>query len=402
MKSSLSFFYFIVLALLAGACSRDEQVKPSTATDIPHVYITTVNGQAVVSKDEYIAGEMKIMEGSYVSYNGAMKVKVRGNTTATFPKKPYHIKLDESSLMLGLAKNRDWILLANFLDETLLTNAVAFKTGDLLGMPFTNHIIAVDVTVNGTYQGSYNLTEQIETGKNRVDVENGGQLLELDQYFDEPWEFRSTQFDLPVMVHYPQLTLQSELDSIQQGFESLTSLVMDSSFPNNNYLDYLDEESVINYFIVMLITDNEELNHPKSTYIYKTAGGKYHLGPIWDFDWAYGFEGNYTHIVNYSHPLFWAPVQNFSGTSFFYSFLRNPQTKTKLQQKWDSFKNDKLPLLIQYVNDYSSTIAASYKRDYALWASQQANRLTEVDAKKMQDWLNNRATFIDAYLPNLP
>jgi hypothetical protein len=341
------------------------------------------------------------MEGATATYSGTMKIKVRGNTTATFAKKPYHIKLDHAASILGLAEEKDWVLLANFLDETLMTNAVALKAGQLLNIPYTNHILAVDVSVNGTYIGNYNLTEQIEVDKNRINIENGGQLIELDQYFDEPWKFRSSQFDLPVMIHYPVLTSQIELDAIQTQFETLTSLVASTDFPNNNYLDYFDEDSFVNYLIVMMLVDNEEINHPKSTYLYKPAGDKYHIGPLWDFDWAYGFESTGVHLENYYSPEFWSPTTNFEGTNFFYRFLKNPQTKEKLQQKWASFETDKLPLLLDYVKAYASTIAPSYKRDYTRWSTYQSNRPPEVNPAKMENWLTARASYLSTYIDSL-
>jgi CotH kinase protein len=394
-------FFFVFGILLLQGCSDDEsKEKPIIATGVPHVSIITNNNVSI--DGEYVAGEVTITEGARASFRGSMRVKVRGNSSAGYPKRPYRIKLDASSEVLGLAKNKDWVLLANFLDGTLLTNAVALKTASLLEMPFTNHIIPVDVSVNGVYQGSYNLTEQIETGKNRVDVEPNGQLLELDQYFDETWQFRSAQFDLPVMIHYPKLTSETELQPIQNQFDVLTALMADPSFPENNYLNYIDQGSIINFFVVMLMTDNEELNHPKSIFIYKPAGGKYHLGPVWDFDWGFGFEQDFAHFSTHSYPLFWSPVDNYSGGSFFSRFLDDPQTKAKLTLTWNTFKTNKLPKLLAYVDDYSKQIASSYKKDYALWESQQGGRSPELNVENVKNWLVNRAAFIDTYLASLP
>jgi len=130
--------------------------------------------------------------------------KGRGNSTWTYPKKPFKIKLDEEASVLGLAAEKDWILLANYLDGTHLLNAVGMKIGQLLEMPYTNHIIPVEVTLNNEYLGGYMLTEQIEVKKNRVNVKEEGMLLNLDTNFDELNQFSSTHFRLPVTIKYPK------------------------------------------------------------------------------------------------------------------------------------------------------------------------------------------------------
>ena len=89
-------------------------------------------------------------------------MKGRGNSTWGYPKKPYRLKLNKKAEICGLGKAKNYVLLANHLDPTLMLNSVAFKIGRLLELPFTNHAIPVDVVLNGIYKGSYLLTEQIE------------------------------------------------------------------------------------------------------------------------------------------------------------------------------------------------------------------------------------------------
>lgn len=84
-------------------------------------------------------------------YEGTTQIRGRGNSTWEMPKKPYRLKLDKKSVILGLGEERDWILLANYIDPTLMLNAVAFKIGQLLELPFTNHAIPVDLYLNGEY-----------------------------------------------------------------------------------------------------------------------------------------------------------------------------------------------------------------------------------------------------------
>ena len=92
-------------------------------------------------------------------------------TLTYYNKKPYRIKLGAKAALLGLAANKDWVLLANYRDPTNFMNAVTFDMARYMGMPYTNSNRFVEVTLNGTYIGMYRFTEQIEQGESRVNID---------------------------------------------------------------------------------------------------------------------------------------------------------------------------------------------------------------------------------------
>jgi len=364
-------------------------------SSMPHIYITTTNGVPVVSKDDYITATIKI-EGNeaFKDYTGTTKIKGRGNSTWNYPKKPYRLKLDKKAPLLGLEEEKDWVLLANYIDPTLMLNGVAMKAGQLLKMPYTNHIIPVDLTINGVDVGCYNFTEQVAVSENRINIADGGTLLELDSYFDEPWKFKSASFDLPVMVKYPDIKAQSELDAIKTQFQTMESAIASPAFPNNNYADYIDIDALVNYLIVYNLTDNEELNHPKSVYMYKEKNGKYKMGPLWDFDWAYGYESTQVHFGSATRPPLWSNPEQ--GTSFFSKLLTDSRIRILYKQKWIAFKNNQLPQLIAYVGSTAALIENSQKKDYTIW--HQGSGDFKADTLKLLQWIQNRASYIDSYV----
>lgn len=390
-------FWYIILTFIFISCGKNDNNEPpsqNSSTTIPHLFIVTENNTSITSKDSYLKATLTV-EGNkeYKNYTGTTQIKGRGNSTWQMPKKPYRLKLDNPASLLGLAEEKDWVLLANYLDGTLMLNALAMKIGQLLEMPYTNTIIPVDLSLNNKYVGSYMLTEQVAVGKNRINIEDGGVLLELDKFFDEPWQFKSSYYDLPVMVKYPKLKTEQELENIKNDFETLEKAVASSTFPNNNYQDYIDVDALVNYLIVYNLTDNEEINHPKSTFMYKPKGGKYMMGPIWDFDWAYGYEANNVHFASSNTPLFW--TDNPPGTVFFSRFIMDPKIKSLYKQKWNTFKATKLPLLLTYIDDYANLIETSQKNDYKLWLNQGKNFRSDV--KNLRSWMQNRAKYIDSY-----
>ena len=361
---------------------------------IPQFTITTEdpNVTEIPSKDYYLNATLTVDgKGIYENYTGKTEVKGRGNSTWGYPKKPYRLKLDKKSEICGLGKAKNYVLLANHIDPTLMLNSVAFKVGQLLDIPFTNHAIPVDVVLNGKYKGSYLLTEQIEIKENRVDLdENNSVMWELDSYFDEDPKFKSEAFNLPVMVKDPDLTTE-QFEYWKKDFNAFTVQFAKEPLEGNMYVDMIDIESVAKYLITFNLVHNMEINHPKSIFIHKEGKGKYVMGPIWDFDWAYDYEGKETHFGSYETPLF-SDDMNGVGTAFFRRFLQDSRVRKLYKNFWQDFKSNKLNELLQYIDDQAKLIKPSVTRNSELWEN---TRSFDAKVVELKNWLTNRAEYID-------
>ena len=233
-----------------------------------------------------------------MSYDGAMSIKGRGNTTWTAPKKPYALKLDEKSEILQMPKHKRWVLLANYLDRTLMRNHIAFYLAQSEGisLEWTPRGRFVEVVFNGKHRGSYYLCEQIKIDENRVNIHenepediDGGYLLEWDVAYDEVNKFRTPVFDFPVMLKEPDeedLT-PAQFDFIQEYICQTEKVLTQDNFAESGlYKERIDIDTFIDYWIINEVTGNGESNWPKSVYMYKDMGGKLKAGPIWDYDYA--------------------------------------------------------------------------------------------------------------------
>lgn len=367
---------------------------------IPELTITTTDPSIaeIPSKDYYLEGTLAVNgRGGYEDYTGKTEVKGRGNSTWGYPKKPYRLKLNKKAEICGLGKAKNYVLLANHLDPTLMLNSVAFKIGRLLELPFTNHAILVDVVLNGIYKGSYLLTEQIEVKENRVDLdENNSVMWELDSYWDDEPKFKSTAFNLPVMVKDPDLTTE-QFEYWKKDFNAFTTQFAKEPLEGNSYVDMIDIESVAKFLITFNLVHNMEINHPKSVFLHKEGNGKYVMGPIWDFDWAYDYEGTSNHFGRYNTPLF-SSSMNGVGTAFFQRFLQDSRVKAIYKRTWQDFKNNKLDALLQYVDDYAVMLKPSVERNSELWEN---TRSFDTKVKELKTWLRNRADYIDSEVSKL-
>jgi hypothetical protein len=147
-----------------------------------------------------------------------------------------------------------------------MMNTIAFKLGSEMDLPYTNHAVHVELVLNGVYEGSYVLTEQVQVGKGRVDIdEDDGFLVELDSYYDEEPKFTTGSSQLPVMIKSPEdLTDPAGYDFVKNKINELDNLLFGEDFPENGYRDLIDIDTFVKFLIINEITGNSELSYPKS------------------------------------------------------------------------------------------------------------------------------------------
>ncbi|MBR7179841.1 MAG: CotH kinase family protein, partial [Oscillospiraceae bacterium] len=156
-------------------CGSDSAYAQMFFSKLPVVYINTEGGAPIVSKEEYIDAEL-IVQGNetYNSetttlYSGKTEIRGRGNSTWAQPKKPYRLKLDKKTDLFGMGKSKHWVLLANYLDESLQRNTLAYNLSGAMGMEQMSTVF-VDVVLNGDFVGNYQLCENIRIDDTRVDI----------------------------------------------------------------------------------------------------------------------------------------------------------------------------------------------------------------------------------------
>lgn len=147
------------------------------------------------SAKEYADCNVVITEGENVSDALAGQVKVRGNWTVTYPKKPLRLKFKNKQSMLGLNGGeayKSWVLLAEFKDWSMLRNASAFYLAHLMSDDYVSDFRLVNVYLNNEYYGVYMLAEQQEVNSGRVDIAKPeknyegtdiGYFVEFDGYY---------------------------------------------------------------------------------------------------------------------------------------------------------------------------------------------------------------------------
>ena len=269
------------------------QVKHS---GLPVVFINTPAAAEIPPKTSDWLGNTNITiynTDCSIAYSGITGIRGRGNTTWKYPKKPYALKLESKAEILGMPKHKRWVLLANWLDRTLLRNHVSFQIARQTDLAWTPRGQFVEVVLNGTHIGNYYLCEHIKIDKNRVNIDeldedevDGGYMMEIDTYYDEAFKFKSAKKNFPYMFKDPDEVNDSQFAFMQDFINNLEgSLYEKDRFNTGEFMQYLDIESFADWWIALELTGNTETKHPKSTYVHKDKGGKLKAGPVWDFDW---------------------------------------------------------------------------------------------------------------------
>src|SRR5690606_11276509 len=189
-----------------------------------------------------------------------------------------------------------------------------------------------------------------------------------------------------------------KLSQIKMEFEEFEALVADSHFPNNQYLNYFDDESFVNYMLIYKLTQNREINHPKSVYINKLPEGKYRMGIIWDFDWAFGYSYSEQHydINNVYRSIF---VDNsMPGKDFFSKIMTDPHMQNLFKQKWTEFKVLHFANLKNHIRSYAQLIEQGIEADHEIWGKRDSSGNIKTDLQNVLEWLDARADYIDEYV----
>ena len=308
-------------------------INPFVIQDIGRVEIT-VNAP-ITSKKEYVASKITIKGHDYNLENAKSKIRLRGNSSLSAPKKSYKIKFDEKQNVFGFGKDKEWALIANYYDPSLVRNYYAYKLAKLLGMEYTVDCEFVEVYLNGEYEGLYLFCETVKTGSNRVDIEPDDEtivdlpfLLELDQkmisegdpdsngvkdvdYFElNLWDYAGKMY--PVGTKYPDAFDEITIEQ----YESIKKRVYDAfkSVKNGTYDQYFDVNSLVDFYLMQELMMNIDLDH-SSVFFYQAVGEKIKMGPVWDFDIS---SGNCNYVYNYSPNTL---MKSVNGGAYLYNEL---------------------------------------------------------------------------------
>lgn len=421
-------------------------------TGLPTLYLNTEVPTASITKEEYVFGDFKLIteefgatEYSFSKIDGGEKkegIKGRGNTTWTMPKKGYAIKFDKKQSFFELPKAKKWCIIANYSDKSLLRNKIASIMGnEIFNAEWNPTFYGIDVVMNGEYMGNYIFCERDNIASGRIDVQDisdveekltdgkesklddvngdgvkdlkdGGFLIEVEgnesRAKENQFYFPSTKggrfFCLKDPDELSKFETKEWIQSVVLNAENVL-YSQDYTDPENGWRNYIDEDSVIDWYLINELAKNNDAVFFSSVYMYyNPADAKLHLGPIWDFDISCG-------NVNYNNcdisSGFW--IKNAIWISRMFT---DSDFVSKVKERWNEKKLDFYSFINTEIQNLATKnfVAAEYNfikwpiLGVYVWPNPNGydNRTTyQSEVQYLQDWLNARYNWFDSALNGL-
>ena len=399
-------------------------------TGLPVLYLNTGDTPtSEITRDSYVLGNFKLVSENYgtVEYsftkikNGVIKegIKGRGNSSWGMQKKGYNIKFEAKQSLLGLPESKKYCIIANYSDKALLRNKFASVLGkDVFNNEWNPSFVNVDVVLNGEYLGNYTLCEKISIEKQRINIQDisevtkdknndgitdlydGGFILEIDARHDADFWFDTTK-GVPFTLKDPDdvsVEIQDHIKGIVQNAEDIL-YGDDFTDSENGWRKYIDEDSVIDWYLVNEFAKNNDAIFFSSVYMfYKPEDGKLHMGPNWDFDISCG-NIDYNGCNNSSE--FW--IKNAAWIS---RMFEDSSFVTNVKSRWNEKKTNLQNIVNSQLQTLANENAISADFNFIKWpilgtyvwpnAAGYENRKTyQSEVDYLKNWCNARYSWLD-------
>ena len=377
-------------------------------------------------------GKVNHKADSFNAFHGWVSIERRGESAQMFPKKSYSLETQDSlgenrnvSLM-GLPEENDWILYAPYSDKTLIKNVLTYKLARDMGR-YATRTQYCELFINGSYQGLYVLMEKIKQDKNRVDISKlrpediegdqltGGYVLRVDKVDDN---------DFPAFIAFPGVSIPGEepvrlqyfdprgedlhtaqqvyiRDYIRQFEQALNFGAYLSYF--RGYHDFVDKDALVDFIIINEISKNIDA-YIFSTYMYKdrdSKGGKLTMGPVWDFNIAYG-------NVDYNSAAETARGWMYDEGYRMYWFRRmmtDPALRNKMSCRWHELRSNVFSdeVIFGYIDSLVVSLQEPIRDNFRrwpvlgqyVWPNSFIGDTHEEEISFLKNWLYDRLHWMD-------
>lgn len=438
-------------------------------TGIPQLYFNTNEQAKVSNKTTWVEGRFTIKQaGSNVQFaacddpvkdkdGGSVDtsgtpllaaLKGRGNYSWSFAKKSFSLKLDKRSDLCGMGANKKWALVANHYDKSLLRNSVAGFIGTkLTNLDWTAESVPVDFWMNGAYQGSYLLIERITPDSKTPRIPYDA--LDDNRYYnkekkkdpgvelnpeDTPgfileWDFRRSS-DVNVKVNTrgyvsiidpeydynkktgekePTGITASQVNYISDYLKDCDTKLYGATFkdPDEGWRSCIDEASAVDYYIGQELMKSVDSNMWASIYMWKPAGGKLRMGPLWDFDIAAGSANRAAGLVKPTGFYLRNVVKmgaKQSDKTWFNRLNEDPAFRAAVKARWTEIAPE-LKKSDAFLAAESKRIKASAAENFKKWSIKKKDSKVQVvkgswasEVTYLRTWLKTRIVWLDANL----
>jgi len=331
------------------------------------------------------------------------KMKGRGNTSWNADKKGFNVTLQDTIKLAGMDKCKKFSLVSNFQDAAMARNRILFDLADEVGVPYSSDSRFIDLYTNGVYQGTYQMCQKIDVGKNTLisdfsdddylDKDTGG--VKSDFCFVTEIDSSPAADDFHFTVNNGNnLTMKApELADDDPNYNAVRNYIrnkfntMYNSITSDNINDYIDVNSLAKVYLINELGKNWDSGASSFYFTYKPDENgvyKFFASPVWDYDNSLGNargvsnELNRMGISDYELPSGWFSTKKngYNGPNFLAEAVKNSVVMDEVRRVWFE---DFLPAIAKLNTSgnssgeiYSSDVYADILRDsaamnYKIW-----------------------------------
>ena len=399
----------------------EQPVERTQKNDVPTIYIDT---DATIDADNWGKAAIEVFDqnnmigGNFTLDNTGLSVKYVGDGTNMDVKTSYRLKFTNKYAFLGSksGKYKQWVLESNDDDPTMLRNGLTEELGDQLEFSFTPGCQYADLVVNGTYVGTYQITDRVKVESGRVFVSNKDTdwLLEI-----------ASNGEIGVNDLYvagddtnPNIVIKNpDKDDITAEEQTALQTAVGTYFTSfwADIENNVDQTSFINWYIASEILGGYK--QLSDIYVYKdNSNGKLFFGPLWSNDKAY--DNNTQHPVDMSDLN---TAGSYNGMIFKHADYKVMRTKIEAlwQEQWfkdaviakwntiygDSKTTEMLALLTDKIDALADEIAETVIDNYKTTTDGGAGWTLEGEyssaVQAIKDYLNERFVYLDTKFKEL-
>lgn len=364
---------------------------------LPELHLSVADA---ITKTDYVDANISMTKGDEMLIASTdVHIKGHGNSTWGRLKKPYKIKFDEKTSMLNFPKGKPWILLANWYDRTMLRNWLAFKMGANSKLDWTPGDDFFVLDYNGQGKGVYELAESVNINKSRVNLPKNGVILETNsqgRITEDDWWFKTPR-DLILCVKDSDYDMDEEhLASIEEQIVAAESVLYGKDYldAETGWAQYFDMESFAEWYAIQEISKNKDARMSFSCFMTVVPGEKIKMGPLWDFDLAFGNTPTETHAANNPEGLY------IASAVWIKRMMTDPQFHAMARERMEQM-NEQMPTLLDGLNAQAVRLCDAWMTDASVWNLEENADNDEAlrnayaaHIKKMKQWVINRLDWL--------
>lgn len=444
-QSALKLLLFV--SLLFVACSKDTLPGDNQGGEVVYEYpenalpLVAIYTQNVTIPDEpKIQAILKISDRGEPLFEGPVGIETRGQSSQYFyPKKQYgfetrsteDFELDVDVSLLGLPEEEDWILQAPYGDKSLMRNVLTYSLSEDMGR-YASRTRYVNLNLNDQNDGVYVLMERLKRDTNRIDinelrpVENegstltGGYILKIDKGTEinptTAFASKYTSSEQSV-IHFlyespdAETITAAQKDYIQRYINDFEDALQSENFTdaNEGYKAYIDVDSFVDFFILTELGNNVD-GYRLSTWLTKDRDEKLKMGPVWDFNLAYG-NANYCAAERYD---VWAyrlsdrcPGDFYPVPFWWMRLMQDPAFKEAVKTRFTSLRQGVLSdaSIAAKIEQYRELLDSSNNAGYNfsrwpilgewVWPNFFVGQTYSEEVDYLKEWTLNRTAWLD-------